>query len=75
MGGRRRKRVVEQPRAQNYFHFEYQLTPNCDGGGEGIKTDIVTYGVAARIYTERQDSKPLRTWQDGNHTWIAWTHW
>ena len=39
------------------------------------RTDVVTFGMAAKIYTERQEPKVLKTWQDGEVTWVAWTHW
>ena len=68
---KRRRRIVEAPRAQNHFHFEYSLLPLDD---EVVKTDVVTYGIAAKIYTERQDPKVLKTWTDKDLTWVAWTH-
>jgi hypothetical protein len=69
---KKKRRIVESPRAQNYFHYEYQLLPNAD---DLIRTDVVTFGLAAKIYTERQEPKVLKTWQDGELTWVAWTHW
>ncbi|KAL5013481.1 hypothetical protein ScPMuIL_007751 [Solemya velum] len=66
-----RKRMFEAPRAQNYYHFEYCLVPDEE---EVIKTDVVTYGLAAKIYMERHDPKVIRTWQNGDVTWVAWSH-
>ena len=64
-----RKRVYEAPKPQHYFHLEYKLLPE----EEPIKTDLVTYGIAAKVYMET-DSKVLKTWKDGDLTWVAWTH-
>ncbi|KAL8603356.1 hypothetical protein ACOMHN_039719 [Nucella lapillus] len=68
---RKKKRVFEAPRAQNYYHAEYYLIPEED---ELIKTDVVTYGMAAKLYMERHDARVIKTWQDGEITWIAWAH-
>ncbi|XP_033647231.1 uncharacterized protein LOC117306814 [Asterias rubens] len=67
---RKKKRIVEAPKAQNYYHCQYYLLPD---DTEAIKTDVVTFGMAAKIYTEH-DSKVLKTWQEKNQTWIAWSH-
>ncbi len=40
---------------------------------EPVKTDVVTFGVAAKIYTARHEPKVIKTWIDGNVTWVAWT--
>ena len=68
----KKKRLLDAPRAQNFFHFEYNLFPDDE---EPVKTDVVTFGMAAKIYTERQEPKVLKTWVEGEHTWVAWTHW
>ncbi|XP_064632936.1 uncharacterized protein LOC135491169 isoform X2 [Lineus longissimus] len=68
---KKKKRVVEAPRAQNYYHCEYYLLPT---DTEPVKTDIVTFGMAAKLYTERQEPRVLKTWQDGDQTWVSWTH-
>ncbi|KAL4225876.1 hypothetical protein ACF0H5_013865 [Mactra antiquata] len=67
---KKKKRVFEAPRAQNYYHLEYYLIPDSD---ELMKTDVVTYGLGAKIYMERQDPIVKKTWHDGDVTWIAWT--
>ena len=69
---KRKKRIVEAPRAQSYYHCEYYLLPEDE---EPVRTDVVTFGMAAKIYTEKQEPKVLKTWQDNNQTWVAWTHW
>ena len=69
-GFKGRRRVYEAPKPQNYYHLEYKLLPD---DADIIKTDVVTYGVAAKIYTE-SDSKVMKTWRDGDKTWVAWTH-
>eukprot|EP00794_Sanderia_malayensis_P005993 gene5993-6689_t len=60
----------EPPKAQNYFHSTYKLLPD---DKESVKTDVVTYGVAAKIYTD-SDSRVLRTWTEKDKTWVAWTN-
>ncbi len=69
--GKKKKRIVEAPRACSYFHCEYSLLGD---EKDVVKTDVVTYGVAAKIYTEGQEAKVLKTWQEGDTTWVAWTH-
>uniref|UniRef100_A0A2C9LTV0 DUF4550 domain-containing protein n=1 Tax=Biomphalaria glabrata TaxID=6526 RepID=A0A2C9LTV0_BIOGL len=64
------KRTVDSPRAQNYYHLEYYLLPEEDA----MKTDVVTYGVACKIFMERHDAKVIKTWQEGDITWFAWAH-
>lgn len=68
---KKKKQVFEAPRPQNYYHIEYYLIPE---DSELMKTDIVTYGVAAKLYMERHDARVIKTWQDGELTWIAWAH-
>ena len=65
-----RRRVYEAPKPQFYYHMEYKLLPD---EADPLKTDVVTYGVAAKVYIE-SDSKILKTWNEGKKTWIAWTH-
>nr|XP_006825129.1 PREDICTED: uncharacterized protein LOC100373146 [Saccoglossus kowalevskii] len=67
---KKKKRIVEAPKAQNYYHCSYYLLPD---DTDATKTDIVTFGMAAKIYTEHE-SKVLKTWQEGDHTWVAWSH-
>lgn len=67
---KRKKRIVEAPKANGYYHCQYYLLPDDE---DPTKTDVVTFGMAAKIYTET-DSKVLKTWQEGDQTWIAWSH-
>ena len=67
---KKKQRIVEAPKAQGYYHCQYFLLPD---DAEPIRTDVVTFGMAAKIYTEH-DSKVLKTWQEGELTWIAWSH-
>lgn len=71
--GSRRRRNVEAPRAQNLYHLEYSLVP--DEPDQTVRTDLVSFGVAAKIFTEKQDAKVIKTWQENDQTWVAWTHW
>ena len=63
------KKHTDQPQVQNYFHCEYRLLPD---DKDATKTDVVTFGLAAKMYGDN-DSKVLRTWLEGNKTWVAWT--
>ncbi|XP_063952895.1 uncharacterized protein LOC129255695 [Lytechinus pictus] len=67
---KKKQRIVEAPKAQGYYHCQYHLLPD---DADPIRTDVVTFGMAAKIYTEH-DSKVLKTWQEGDLTWIAWSH-
>ncbi|XP_072038562.1 uncharacterized protein [Amphiura filiformis] len=67
---RKKKRIMEAPKAQSYYHCQYFLLPD---DTDPVRTDVVTFGMAAKIYTENE-SKVLKTWQEGNQTWIAWSH-
>ena len=67
---RKKIRAVEAPKAQSYLHCSYKLLPD---DKETVKTDVVMFGVAAKLYTEH-DSRVLRTWIDGDKTWVAWTN-
>ncbi|XP_076801957.1 uncharacterized protein LOC143446271 isoform X1 [Clavelina lepadiformis] len=66
---RRNKRTVEAPRASQYFHCEYTMAPKHDR----TLTDVVTYGVAAKVFTET-DYRVVKTWDDGKNLWVAWMH-
>nr|XP_039250444.1 uncharacterized protein LOC120328106 [Styela clava] len=66
---RRNKKTLDAPKPQQFFHCEYGIAP----GHERTVADIVTYGVAAKVFTET-DSKVIKTWDDGSRTWVAWVH-
>lgn len=68
--GKKKKRIMEQPKALGHYHLEYTLLPDDD---DVVKTDLVTFGIAAKIYTEKHEPKVIKTWQNGPLTWIAWT--
>ncbi|KAF6041639.1 hypothetical protein EB796_000051 [Bugula neritina] len=63
------KRVVSDPKPQAFYHIEYFLLPT---DVDPNKTDITLFGIAAKIYPEKQDAKVMKTWTEGNKTWIAW---
>ena len=70
--GKKKKRIVEAPKAENHYHCEYYVLPD---DKDPVKVDVVTYGMAAKIYTEGMEAKVLKTWQEGGElTWVAWTH-
>ena len=57
------------PKVESYFHCEYRLLPD---DKDLAQFDVISFGIAAKLYSETE-SKVLRTWQDGNKTWIAWS--
>ena len=65
-----KRKLFEAPKPHYYYHLEYKLFPT---DTEPMKADVVTYGVAAKIYSE-SDSKVLKTWREGGKTWVTWTH-
>ena len=67
---KKKKQVFEAPKAQNYYRLEYKLTPE-DTSLQRV--DIVVYGPAAIVFLPNHEPKVLRTWQDGELTWIAWS--
>ncbi|GFS25099.1 hypothetical protein ElyMa_003432800 [Elysia marginata] len=75
-----KKRLIEAPRAQNYYHLEYRLLPpeapgsGATGDDELTKTDVVTYGVACKVYMDKHDARVVKTWQEGDITWFSWAH-
>ncbi|XP_062581954.1 uncharacterized protein LOC134243735 isoform X3 [Saccostrea cucullata] len=68
---KKKKQVFEAPRAQNYYHLEYYLTPE---ESSLQKVDVVTYGPAAIIFMASHDPRIVRTWIEGELTWVAWSH-
>lgn len=69
-GLKEKRKLFEAPKPHYYYHLEYKLFPS---DPDPVKADVVTYGVAAKIYSE-SDSKVLKTWHDGDRTWVTWTH-
>ena len=45
-----KRKLFEAPKPHYYYHLEYKLFPT---DTEPIKADVVTYGVAAKIYSHR----------------------
>lgn len=64
---KRNKRTLEAPKPQQFFHCEYNIAP----GYDRTVADIVSYGIAAKVFTET-DAKVIKTWDDGGRVWIAW---
>lgn len=65
------KRVVSDPKPQAFYHLEYYLLPT---DVDPSKIDVTLFGIAAKIYPEKQDAKVSKTWTEGNKTWVASTH-
>ena len=70
-GDKKKKRVMEAPKAQSHFHCEFQLLPD---DKDPVRVDIVMYGIAAKIYTEGMEARVVKTWNNAGLTWVAWTH-
>ncbi|KAG9483675.1 hypothetical protein GDO78_009544 [Eleutherodactylus coqui] len=68
--GKHHKKVIEAPKAQNYFHFEYFLLPE---DTEPTKVDVVMFGVVAKLYME-SETRLLKPWQEDEKTWLTWNH-
>lgn len=66
------KRESQLPKVQGMYHMEYSLL----GSDQemGAKTDLVHYGQMAKIFTERQDPKILRSWTDAHQSWVTWSN-
>lgn len=65
------KKGNEPLKGQKFYHCEYELLP---GDEEPVRTDLVVYGSMAKIYTELQEAKSVKTWINNKETWITWTH-
>ncbi|KAM3914824.1 uncharacterized protein CFAP92 [Leptodactylus fuscus] len=64
------KKVIEAPKAQKYFHFEYFLLPQ---DTEPTKVDVVMFGVVAKLYMEHE-TRIIKPWQENEKTWLTWSH-
>ncbi|XP_063796660.1 uncharacterized protein CFAP92 isoform X2 [Pseudophryne corroboree] len=69
-GHKHHNKLIEAPKAQQYFHFEYFLLPE---DTEPTKVDVVLFGVVAKLYME-QESRLLKPWQENDKTWLIWSH-
>ena len=70
-GDKKKKRVMEAPKAQSHFHCEFQLLP---GDKDPVRVDVVTYGMVAKIYVEGMEARVVKTWHNAGLTWVAWSH-
>ncbi|TSK16228.1 hypothetical protein Baya_1099 [Bagarius yarrelli] len=63
------KCIIEAPKAQAYYHIEYNLLPD---NREPIKVDLVMFGSMAKVYMDK-NTKVLKPWQEGEHLWLSWS--
>ncbi|MCI4390182.1 hypothetical protein PGIGA_G00119660 [Pangasianodon gigas] len=63
------KCIIEAPKAQAYYHIEYNLLPD---DSEPIKVDLVMFGLVAKVYMDNE-TKVLKAWQEGDHLWLGWS--
>ena len=61
---------VEASAAISHIHMEYSVLP----GDTPLKTDVVFYVSAARIFPDKHDPKTVRTWWTDGNLWCSWTH-
>uniref|UniRef100_A0A8C5QS43 DUF4550 domain-containing protein n=1 Tax=Leptobrachium leishanense TaxID=445787 RepID=A0A8C5QS43_9ANUR len=64
------KKLVDCPRPQGYYHFEYHLLP---GHTEPTKADVVLFGVVAKLYIDHE-SQILKLWHENGKVWLIWSH-
>ena len=62
-----RKQLLDNPKQQHFLHCEYDLLPD----GNITKVDVVSYGIATRIFNEKQEPSLLKTWQEEEKTWLT----
>ncbi|XP_063283036.1 uncharacterized protein CFAP92 [Pelobates fuscus] len=68
---KQQKKLIDSPRAQEYYHFEYHLLPEHT---EPTKADVVLFGVVAKLYIEHE-TQLLKPWFDENgRLWLVWSH-
>ncbi|XP_071128270.1 uncharacterized protein [Mytilus edulis] len=67
---KKKKRTFEVSKPQGYFHTEYSVLP----GTSPTVTDLVLYGPLFRLFKYPDAARNERTWQEGDLTWVAWTH-
>ncbi|KAG7319071.1 hypothetical protein KOW79_017545 [Hemibagrus wyckioides] len=60
---------IEAPKAQAYYHIEYNLLPD---DSKPIKVDLVMFGLVAKVYMENE-TKVLKPWQEGDLLWLGWS--
>ncbi|XP_053325533.1 uncharacterized protein CFAP92 [Spea bombifrons] len=62
--------LIDSPRPQGYYHFEYHLLPEHT---EPTKVDVVLFGAVAKIYMDHE-SRILRPWREAGRLWLLWSH-
>lgn len=64
-----RKRIYEAVKPRQYYHLEYKLEPS----SATYCTDIVTYGIVAKVFTD-QDERVIRSWNKHDLVYQGWKH-
>ena len=62
--------MFDSPTPEHYFHLQYQLLPSGygaggeEGGWGGVsKSDVVTFGVVSKVFTEK-DARVVMCWEE-----------
>ncbi|XP_067854781.1 uncharacterized protein cfap92 isoform X2 [Heptranchias perlo] len=62
-------KTMEASKPHKYYHIEWSLLPNA----EPTKIDLVTFGLAAKVYAEHY-SQILKPWHDGEQMWFVFSY-
>ena len=62
-----RKRIYDCPAPGHHFHLQYCLLP----GGDVAKTDVVTFDLVSKVFTECE-ARVVRCWEEAGLNHFGW---